>query len=85
MRCNICGKGKVIGRQISHSGVRTQRIFKPNLHWKRILIDGQIARIKICTRCLKRMKKDAAEKVTPASAKAMAGKQVNQEENVASG
>ncbi|MBI3290375.1 50S ribosomal protein L28 [Candidatus Microgenomates bacterium] len=66
-RCYICGKGRVIGRQVSHSGVRTQRIFKPNLHWKRILIDGQKARIKMCTKCLKRMKKNASEKVPKVS------------------
>lgn len=66
-RCYICGKHRVIGRQISHSGVRTQRIFKPNLHWKRISIDGQMARIKMCTKCLKRMKKNAEEKVPKVS------------------
>lgn len=89
MRCHICGKGKVVGRSVSHSGVRTRRIFKPNLHWKRITVDGQITRIKMCTRCLKRMKKNAAEK-TEQVEKVTQVTQVDQEketplvENVAS-
>ena len=57
-RCYICGKKRVAGNSISHSGVRTKRIFSPNLQWKRIEVGGQKVRIRLCTKCLKRLKKD---------------------------
>jgi len=63
-RCDICGKGRVIGRTSRHKrGVagkrwlrrapKTVKIFKPNLQYK--TIDGK--RMRICTKCLKKLKK----------------------------
>ena len=57
-RCYICGKKRMVGRQVSHSGVRTPRIFRPNLQWRRVNLGGTLVRIRICTKCLKRLKKD---------------------------
>jgi len=54
--CYICGKKKQYGHNVSHSKRRTKRVFKPNVYRKRMQVDGEIKRIKICSKCLKRAK-----------------------------
>lgn len=65
MRCDICGKGRVIGRTQRHKkGVagkrwlrraqKTVKVFKPNLQYK--TINGK--RMRLCTKCLKKLKKE---------------------------
>lgn len=67
MQCVLCGKGRMVGRQHTHHpGVaggrwkkrapKTQKIFKPNLHWARVKIDGAMKRVRLCTKCLRRAK-----------------------------
>jgi len=65
MKCNNCGKGVMYGHNVSHSKRRTRKIFKPNLHRARILINGNFVRMKLCTKCL-RMFKSAAEEAKTA-------------------
>jgi len=60
MKCNNCGKGVMYGHNVSHSKRRTRKIFKPNLHTARILINGSFMRMKLCTKCL-RMFKEATK------------------------
>lgn len=73
--CDLCGKGKMIGRQHKHHpGVaggrwkrrapKTQKTFKPNLHWARIAIDGGMKKVRLCTKCLRRAKEAMKEKQT---------------------
>jgi len=52
-KCAICGKGAVVGMQVSHSHIRTKRTWKPNLQRVRALVDGTPRRIMVCTRCLR--------------------------------
>lgn len=52
-KCEICGKGVVVGMQVSHSHIRTKRTREPNLQRVRALVDGKPKRIRVCTRCLK--------------------------------
>jgi len=52
-RCFICGKGPTFGHNVSHSGKRTKRIWKPNLQTVRVIINGVPKKIKVCTKCLK--------------------------------
>jgi large subunit ribosomal protein L28 len=53
-KCDICGKGPMFGHNISHAHNVTRRIFYPNLHKVRALNpDGTVARIKVCSKCLK--------------------------------
>lgn len=59
MKCANCGKGIMYGHNVSHSKRRTRKIFKPNLHASRIMINGRAMRVKLCTKCL-RMFKSAA-------------------------
>ena len=50
--CYVCGKGVAFGNNVSHANNRTRRVWKPNLQVARILVDGKVTRIKVCTRCL---------------------------------
>ncbi len=52
-RCDICGKGPMTGHNVSHANNRTKRVFKPNLQKVRVLKDGKVVRLKVCTKCLK--------------------------------
>ena len=52
-RCEICGKGPVVGRNISHAHNVTARRFEPNLQRVRALVNGGIRRLRVCTRCLR--------------------------------
>ncbi|HOJ84809.1 MAG: 50S ribosomal protein L28 [Dethiobacteria bacterium] len=51
--CQICGKGKVGGFQISHSHIKTKRLWRPNIHKVKALVKGTSRRINVCSRCLK--------------------------------
>lgn len=52
-QCEVCGKGTVFGRNVSHAHNVTPRTWEPNLQTVRALIDGQVRRISVCTRCLR--------------------------------
>ena len=51
-RCYACGKGVAFGNNVSHANNKTRRTWKPNLQTVRVLIDGKIEKVKVCTRCL---------------------------------
>jgi large subunit ribosomal protein L28 len=52
-KCEICGKKPMFGHNVSHSKKATKRQFRPNIQRKRVVIDGKMRRIHICTRCLR--------------------------------
>ena len=58
--CYVCAKGTVSGHTVSHSNIHTKRKWKPNLKKVRILEDGSVKTVTVCTRCLR------SEKVTKA-------------------
>lgn len=51
--CSICNKGKLSGMNVSHSHVKTKRTWKPNLQRVRAVVNGEVKRINVCTRCLR--------------------------------
>ncbi len=66
--CYICGKKAVVGRSQQHkrgvAGRRwkkraqsTRRVFRANLQSKRVTINGEEQKLKLCTKCIKRIKK----------------------------
>jgi large subunit ribosomal protein L28 len=55
-RCEICGKGPVVGRQLSHAHNVSPRRFEPNLQTVRAIINGGVKRVRVCTRCLRSQK-----------------------------
>ncbi|MDN5363916.1 MAG: large subunit ribosomal protein [Eubacteriales bacterium] len=52
-KCEICGKGPRVGNRVSHSNVKTKRLWSPNLQRVKARINGTTKRINVCTRCLK--------------------------------
>jgi large subunit ribosomal protein L28 len=68
MICDICGKHKAVGRSQKHkrgvAGKRwrkavtaTPRVFKPNLQKKTVIVSGEKQKMKLCAKCIKRIKK----------------------------
>jgi large subunit ribosomal protein L28 len=51
-RCFVCDKGVAYGNNVSHANNKTRRTWKPNLQTARIVLDGKITKISVCTRCL---------------------------------
>ena len=37
----------------SHSHLKTKRTWKPNIQRVRAIVDGEVKRINVCTRCLR--------------------------------
>ena len=76
MECYHCGKTVIFGRSHTHHrGVaggrwkkrapKTRKIFSPNLQRFTILEAGKKKQVKLCTKCVKRIKKDLREGKTP--------------------
>ena len=51
--CDVCGKGPIFGKSVSHSHVRTNRRWNPNIQRVRALVNGAPKRLNVCTSCLK--------------------------------
>ena len=51
--CEVCGKGTMSGMNVSHSHLKTKRTCKPNIQRVRAIVDGEVKRINVCTRCLR--------------------------------
>ena len=56
--CNKCGRGVGYGHAVSHAKNRTRRLFKPNLQKLKVLKDGIAVRVRLCTNCIQRLKRD---------------------------
>lgn len=76
MECYHCGKTILYGRSHTHHrGVaggrwkkrapKTQRIFHPNLQKIEILEADKLKTVKLCAKCIKRVKKDLKDGVHP--------------------
>ncbi len=65
-RCELCGKGTVAGNNVprkgqakkrggvgQHIGVKSKRVFKPNIIKVKANMNGTVKRVKVCARCLK--------------------------------
>ena len=48
----MCDRGVAFGNNVSHANNKTRRVWKPNLQVARVVIDGTITKVKVCTRCL---------------------------------
>lgn len=56
-KCDICGKAKTFGNNVSFSHKKTNRDFRPNVQKKRLTINGESVRLNVCTRCMRTMGK----------------------------
>ncbi len=52
-RCMTCDKDVAFALQVSHSNRKTARTWKPNLQTVKANVNGQVKKIKVCTKCLK--------------------------------
>lgn len=51
--CEVCGKGIMSGNNVSHSNRHTKAAWKPNVQTVRAVVDGEVKRVNVCTRCLR--------------------------------
>lgn len=56
-RCELTGKGKQHGHNVSFSLRRTKRTFKPNLQKKTLVVDGQKVTLVLSTQAMRTLKK----------------------------
>ena len=51
--CEICNKGPMSDMNVSHSHLKTKRRWYPNIQRVRAIVDGEVKRVNVCTRCLR--------------------------------
>lgn len=56
-KCEITGKGKQYGNNVSFSQRHTPKVWKPNLQTKTVIIDGRKVRLKVSTQAIRTLKK----------------------------
>ena len=64
-RCDRCGKGLLRGKKIARArqglNYRSPKIFRPNLHSFKLVVNGRRKKLALCTKCLRRVKKEQEE------------------------
>jgi large subunit ribosomal protein L28 len=63
--CDITGKGKQYGNNVSFSQRHTKKVWEPNLQKKTLIVDGKKVTLKISTQALRTLKKKGL--LTPAA------------------
>ena len=66
-KCDISGKGKQYGNNVSFSQRHTKKVWEPNLQKKTLFIDGKKVRMKISTSALRTLKKKGLLDEKPAA------------------
>ena len=56
-KCQLTGKGKQYGSNVSFSQRHTKKVWKPNLQKKTITVDGKKLTLKISTQAIRTLKK----------------------------
>ena len=56
-RCELTGKGKQYGHNVSFSLRRTKRVFKPNLQKKTFTVGGQKITMVLSTKAIRTLRK----------------------------
>ncbi len=51
--CEICGKERSVGNNVSHANNKTKRLWRPNLQRVHAKIGGGARRLLACTRCIR--------------------------------
>jgi large subunit ribosomal protein L28 len=70
-KCDLTGKGKQYGSNVSFSQRHTKKVWKPNLQTKTMIIDGKKVQMKLSTQAIRTLKKKgllSGNKLTPSSA-----------------
>lgn len=56
-KCDVTGKGKQYGKNVSFSLHRTPKVWKPNLQTKTVVVDGKKVKMKLSTSAIRTLKK----------------------------
>lgn len=56
-KCDLTGKGKQYGNNVSFSLRRTKKTWNPNLQKKTLLVDGKKVKVKISAHAIRTLKK----------------------------
>ncbi len=56
-RCELTGKGKQFGNNVSFSKHTTKRVWKPNLQKKTFMVDGHKVTMTLSTQAIRTLKK----------------------------
>lgn len=56
-KCEMCGKGLMFGHSVSHSKHASNRSWKPNLQKVKVEQNGKMVKMRICSRCLRTLRK----------------------------
>ena len=51
--CDVCGKGPLVGMNVSHAHNRTKKRSLPNLQPVRAQTPEGVKKLKVCTRCIR--------------------------------
>ncbi|MBQ2623391.1 50S ribosomal protein L28 [Candidatus Saccharibacteria bacterium] len=55
--CEVTGKGKMYGHNVSFSQRHTRKVFKPNVSKRTLIINGQKVKCNVSTSALRTLKK----------------------------
>lgn len=55
--CEISGKGKMYGHNVSFSQRKTRKVFKPNVQKKTLVVDGKKVKVNVAASTLRTLKK----------------------------
>jgi large subunit ribosomal protein L28 len=55
--CDITGKGKQYGNNVSFSQRHTKKVWKPNLQTKTVVVDGKKVRLKVSAQGIRILRK----------------------------
>lgn len=56
-KCDITGKGKQFGNNVSFSQRHTKKVWNPNLQTKTIIVDGKKVKLKVSAQGIRILKK----------------------------
>jgi large subunit ribosomal protein L28 len=56
-KCDITGKGKQYGSNVSFSQRHTNKVWKPNLQNKTIIVDNKKVKVKVSANAIRTLKK----------------------------
>ena len=55
--CEVCGRGKQSGKNVSFSNRKSNRTYEINLQKAKVEINGKEQTVRACTKCIKKAKK----------------------------
>jgi large subunit ribosomal protein L28 len=51
--CEVCGKQRSTGNNVSHANNKTKRLWRPNLQRVRAKVGSAATHLLVCTRCIR--------------------------------